>query len=498
MARNRNRNKNRNGSDNGSKYERKQNQTSPQKGNSKRNVPKRPARLKDISDKEMARRFETDMGENFTLSYLKRISFPYYKLRIALISAGKPEKDTQQVHSILLRLVGEGINSEEAIIEFLGLQPPFFVINELYALVREGALVPANKDKYALTAKGDEILNGTAWLSMTETIEYEFVIDGTTGKLFPSREFFSNSGETELVGIFEGARPPFKWLNEHWVELCQIYQNEYAGSELVDFAKDKRSILWGEKFFEDHFVFGYAQKENPHQPLHFRVRDLNQKQLEDKVPVVKELIGDKSDLLFDEDIADLVMEYEPVLSKERDQIEAEKASIASNNYRELKNFEIRDEVIKAIRTAQTAILIESPWIRQATERLLPDLRAFLKRGGKLCLLYGIDGDKRNKPHKSMLAQLETLKSDFRDQFYLVNLPSHFENNFLETSGTHRKILIKDTELTIKGSYNYLSNNAEEGQKFAAEEATVFMDRSAERWKEIFREYHLAEKFLDFL
>jgi hypothetical protein len=81
---------------------------------------------------------------------------------------------------------------------------------------------------------------------------------------------------------------------------------------------------------------------------------------------------------------------------------------------------------------------------------------------------------------------------------LVSLPEHFNNLFLNLSGTHRKIVLKDQDLTIKGSFNYLSNNSTDAQKFAAEEATIFYDRTADRWREIFQEYTLAMPWLDFL
>lgn len=130
--------------------------------------------------------------------------------------------------------------------------------------------------------------------------------------------------------------------------------------------------------------------------------------------------------------------------------------------------------------------------------MIQPLREFLgKREGKVCILYGIDP--RDDHHGPTIAQLEKLREEYgQKQFYLLNLPEHFKNMMLDMSGSHRKIVLKDTELSIKGSFNFLSNNAEPDQMFAAEEATVFYDGTLERWKGIFEEYQLPVRWLDFL
>lgn len=479
----------------GSWYQQKQQKKSLPEHNRKVDTPiaRRP---KDVSDEEMARRYETDFGADYTLVYLRRFAFPYHKVKLGLIAAGRPEKDTLQLHSILLRLVQAKVNTEAAIKAFLGLQPPYFVIHELFALLREGAITISKDEKYVLTPYGEKILMGAAWLSIKETTDFEFVIDGTTGELVKARDFYPSLSETKINGRFEAKAPPFNWLNEKWAELCRLYQTEVEGKELVDFSHHKQSILRGERFYEDHFVFGYAHKEDANMEVRFRIRDQSEKELKDKIPVVKKLLGDLPNLMFDEEIAELVIEHEADFKDERLRLREEIAALPNTEYKELKNFEVRDEMLKAVQTAQTAILIESPWIKKATERLLPDLEKFLDKGGKVCILYGID--ERNLHDQSLLNSLEVLRKKHQPRLYMVNLPDHFKNNLMEMSGTHRKILIKDLELTIKGSFNYLSNNANPSDKFAAEEATIFFQGSEERWAEIFQEYKLPVRFLDFL
>ncbi|MEZ4774840.1 MAG: phospholipase D-like domain-containing protein [Bacteroidia bacterium] len=477
----------------GSKYRQKQYRPQGQKPDKKSNP--QIIRPKQLSDKEMARRFDSEFGDRFTLNYLQKIAFPYYKVKLSLISAGKPEKDTSQVHSILLRLIQAGMNTENEIKTFLGLQPPYFILRELYELARHGAIYLGKEGAYWLNTKGEEILNGNAWISITETVDYELVIDGTTGEIQFSREFQNIRVETKFTGIFDGNRPEFKWLNEHWVDICQVYQMENKGKELVDFAKNKQSILWGDLFYEEHFVLGYTEKDNPSGEIYWKVLTSSEKELKDKVKIVKERLGDQPNAFYDEDIAKLALKHQSEFEKERQEVNKEKTGAGKKGYRELVNFEIREAVLNAIRNAKKAILIESPWIRKATERLFPDLEQALERGVKVCILYGIDG--RNDHHEEVILKLRDLKSKYGQQFYFVNLPDHFNNNMIELSGTHRKILIKDDELTIKGSFNYLSNNAEMNEKFAAEEATVFFQGSRERWEEIFREYGLAENWLSF-
>ena len=57
-------------------------------------------------------------------------------------------------------------------------------------------------------------------------------------------------------------------------------------------------------------------------------------------------------------------------------------------------------------------------------------------------------------------------------------------------GTHRKLVIKDEEYYISGSFNFLSFNKREGQIVANEESTLIRSDVAEKWKNVLKEYDI--------
>ncbi len=60
------------------------------------------------------------------------------------------------------------------------------------------------------------------------------------------------------------------------------------------------------------------------------------------------------------------------------------------------------------------------------------------------------------------------------------------------TGTHRKLVIKDDNYYIHGSFNFLSFNKKEGQKIANEESLLIVGNIKNKWDSVFLEYGLNE------
>ena len=56
------------------------------------------------------------------------------------------------------------------------------------------------------------------------------------------------------------------------------------------------------------------------------------------------------------------------------------------------------------------------------------------------------------------------------------------------TGTHRKLIIKDNDYYIQGSFNFLSFNKEKGQKIANEESIIIPQNVETKWKNVLKEY----------
>ncbi len=73
----------------------------------------------------------------------------------------------------------------------------------------------------------------------------------------------------------------------------------------------------------------------------------------------------------------------------------------------------------------------------------------------------------------------------------MHLPTHFEEqgNYKMT-GTHRKLIIKDNDYYIQGSFNFLSFNKEKGQKIANEESILIPKKVDLKWEHVLNSYNI--------
>ncbi|MFC1993545.1 aminotransferase class V-fold PLP-dependent enzyme [Chloroflexota bacterium] len=158
--------------------------------------------------------------------------------------------------------------------------------------------------------------------------------------------------------------------------------------------------------------------------------------------------------------------------RQREQItDLKKALEESNN--ELRNIEeerskrkvkylwtpeIREKLWEAIKTAQERILILSGWISSEVLNIamLEELRKTLKRGVKIWIGYGLDGEsrrgkeQRERPNwKQAEASLSQLQKEFPNQLVYIDIGRN-----------HEKRLICDNRFTFGGSFNLLSFSGE--------------------------------------
>jgi hypothetical protein len=90
---------------------------------------------------------------------------------------------------------------------------------------------------------------------------------------------------------------------------------------------------------------------------------------------------------------------------------------------------------------------------------------------------------------NIMKKLEDLQKQY-SKFSLVHLPTHFEGINLKLTGTHRKLMIKDYEYYISGSFNFLSFGKQESQKVSNEESHLIRKNVNGKWEAVMREYSL--------
>jgi hypothetical protein len=154
----------------------------------------------------------------------------------------------------------------------------------------------------------------------------------------------------------------------------------------------------------------------------------------------------------------------------------------------LSIWETKQKFVDALLTVKERILIESPWIKRATQEYLPSFEKLLKDKKQLVILYGIE--EKDEHDKVTLQKVEALQKQFPKNFILIHLPTHFSEIGSRLTGTHRKLLIKDYDYFISGSFNFLSFGKNEKQQVANEESTLIAKGVKERWERIFSEYSI--------
>ena len=106
------------------------------------------------------------------------------------------------------------------------------------------------------------------------------------------------------------------------------------------------------------------------------------------------------------------------------------------------------------------------------------------------ILYGIR--EKDEHDLTTLNKLQDLKKRFDHNFHLIHLPSHLDGFRSRLTGTHRKLVIKDDDYYLTGSFNFLSFRKLESQEVANEETMLIHKGVKERWESVFKEYRLFQ------
>ena len=151
-------------------------------------------------------------------------------------------------------------------------------------------------------------------------------------------------------------------------------------------------------------------------------------------------------------------------------------------------WETKQKFIEALNNVKEKILIESPWIKRATQEYIPLFEKLLKDKKQLTILYGIS--EKDEHDIYTLRKVEELQKQHKDKFKLIHLPTHFAEIQSRLTGTHRKLVIKDNEYYIHGSFNFLSFGKNERQQVANEESLLISKDVSKKWEQVAKEYSL--------
>lgn len=448
---------------------------------------------------EVHKKLETQCSIGYRINEIIQFAYPYRRIRINATVNKSPEKSIQQVYTVFLKTIKSGYNKEEQIIDFLGLTKDDFILRELYFL-RERGFVDFASGIWLVTEQGEAFIKDNNILKVLEEEEFEFLIDSITNEMINKENHFQtyhiNKDSNYLNPELDLPYKSEELLNNRHEQVAEIYKRKYKGtSYLVNY--DKSKILFDSvgKEYKEYYLIEYIprrEKENELEP-YIEIRNTDKdssiekrlsKSLYEKYPGILYQLSTSDRTSFakiqEDDNQELLEEFETAQTEKK-----------ITETQTLSVWETQDKFAEALKTVQSKILIESPWIKRATLKYIGSIESALKRGVKVIILYGIESD--DEHHYGTIEKLRNLKNKYPKNFHLIHLPTHFEEqrNYKMT-GTHRKLVIKDNDYYIQGSFNFLSFNKEKGQKVANEESILIPKNVQVKWGSVLKEYGIKK------
>ncbi|RLD57627.1 MAG: hypothetical protein DRJ01_13650, partial [Bacteroidetes bacterium] len=195
--------------------------------------------IKDIHSK-----LDKQCPSDFKINEIIQFAYPYRRIKVNATVNKSPEKSIQQVYSVFLRTIKAGHNTEEQIIDFLGLHKEDFILRELYFL-RERGFVDFASGIWLITEQGEEFIKDNNILKILEEEEFEFLIDAITNDALAKdfRTYTVKNEANKLIPEINYSNRSPELLDSKNEQLADIYKNQSKGKAyLVDY--DKSNIIF--------------------------------------------------------------------------------------------------------------------------------------------------------------------------------------------------------------------------------------------------------------
>lgn len=432
---------------------------------------------------------------DYTINEIIPISYPFMEVRINALVNRSPEDNLLNIYHIILSAIKNGLKTTNDLFAFLGLSAnDEFMLQELYSLQNKGYVGFFNA-AWCLSNEGEKFLNNHSIMREEANEDFTFLIDGVSGECVgcDSVTIKKMTGEDNYTidKQIKFSERDAALLKNKFTEIAAVYKNSHKNAYLIDYDGD---IQYAETKYARLWLVEYKTKDNVSS---IEIREDNEK-LTLQRRLTKLFNGQLRTYLYDLSTSDRKNfgELNPYYQQDwvtKDTDENVQIETKATEIRSLSIWETKQKFIDALQSAKSKILIESPWIKRATREYIPYFERFLGKGGQLVILYGID-DESEHDSKTM-KQLEQLQSQYPKRFLLVDLPSHLETTRSKLTGSHRKILIKDDDFFISGSFNFLSNAVNPSDnRIANEESTLVRScvEAKKRWKNILAEYYITD------
>jgi hypothetical protein len=393
----------------------------------------------------------------------------------------QPDGSLVKVYNVLLRAIQAGFSSQGKLFTFLGLgQTDEFVLRELFTL-RENGLVDLVSEKWIVTEEGEKFIQDEKILRIEEKEEFEFLIDGISGEIMSARQ---NRTEKKLLKSLD---PEVKLSNRNpeliegkFQQLADTYKQDNENkSYLISYASD--DIKYDSNDWCNFWLIEYIPDRKSNQEPKLEVR--NFETLKEIKSLTSKFNSEYRHYIYSLSSSERTEFEEITIIHEEPKVQSQTDDLST-----LTIWETKQKFIEALNNVKEKILIESPWIKRATQEYIPLFEKLLKDKKQLTILYGIS--EKDEHDIYTLRKVEELQKQHKDKFKLIHLPTHFAEIHSRLTGTHRKLVIKDNEYYIHGSFNFLSFGKNERQQVANEESLLISKDVSKKWEQVAKEYSL--------
>lgn len=434
-----------------------------------------------MTEEEAYKQLKDKAPTGYRLNELIQFSYPVRKIRLDVLVNKQPDSSLVKVYNVLLRAIQAGFSSQDKLFTFLGLgQTDEFVLRELFTL-REKGLVDLVSEKWIVTEEGEKFIQDEKILRIEEKEEFEFLIDGISGEIMSARQ---NRTEKKLLKSLD---PEVKLSNRNpeliegkFQQLADTYKQDNENkSYLISYASD--DIKYDSNDWCNFWLIEYIPDRKSNQEPKLEVR--NFETLKEIKSLTSKFNSEYRHYIYSLSSSERTEFEEITIIHEEPKVQSQTDDLST-----LTIWETKQKFIEALKNVKEKILIESPWIKRATQEYIPLFEKLLKDKKQLTILYGIS--EKDEHDIYTLRKVEELQKQHKDKFKLIHLPTHFSEIHSRLTGTHRKLVIKDNEYYIHGSFNFLSFGKNERQQVANEESLLISKDVSKKWEQVAKEYSL--------
>ncbi|MBK7131138.1 MAG: hypothetical protein IPH66_17520 [Crocinitomicaceae bacterium] len=434
-----------------------------------------------MTEEEAYKQLKDKAPTGYRLNELIQFSYPVRKIRLDVLVNKQPDGSLVKVYNVLLRAIQAGFSSQDKLFTFLGLgQTDEFVLRELFTL-REKGLVDLVSEKWIVTEEGEKFIQDEKILRIEEKEEFEFLIDGISGEIMSARQ---NRTEKKLLKSLD---PEVKLSNRNpeliegkFQQLADTYKQDNENKAyLISFASD--DIKYDSNDWCNFWLIEYIPDRKSNQEPKLEVR--NFETLKEIKSLTSKFNSEYRHYIYSLSSSERTEFEEITIIHEEPKVQSQTDDLST-----LTIWETKQKFIEALNNVKEKILIESPWIKRATQEYIPLFEKLLKDKKQLTILYGIS--EKDEHDIYTLRKVEELQKQHKDKFKLIHLPTHFAEIQSRLTGTHRKLVIKDNEYYIHGSFNFLSFGKNERQQVANEESLLISKDVSKKWEQVAKEYSL--------